>query len=59
MAKNILIKNISLDCNTAINLKRAELLKENKDLKKNEVVISIIEEWKTIKYGNDNKINKK
>ncbi len=57
MAKMLTIKNLTENCNTAINLKKSELLKDNKDLKKDEVVVSIIEEWKTIKYGNDNKIN--
>lgn len=46
MAKNILIKNISLDCNTAINLKRAELLKENKDLKKMKLLFLLLRNGK-------------
>lgn len=58
MAKSILLKNLNECHNVAINLKRSELLKENKDLTKDAVVVAIIEEWKLLKYGSDNKLNR-
>jgi hypothetical protein len=45
MAKNILIQNMDTMANEAINLKRAELLQQGKDLKKSQVVVEILHDW--------------